>query len=71
MVQQGLAWVLRWSDDNKQTDADHQIEGILFTLAGKELFPVVQKTPNPAYTAAMLKALGQGGCTVVPLSNES
>ncbi len=71
VVQQELTWVLRWSDDNKQTDADHQIEGILFTLAGKELFPVVQKTPNPAYTAAMLKALGQGGCTVVPLSNES
>ena len=69
--QQELTWLLRRSDDNKRTDADHRIEGILFTLAGEELFAVVQKTPDPAYTAAMLKALKQEGWTANPLSNES
>ena len=64
--QQELTWLLRWSDDTKR----HRINGILFTPAGKELFPVVQKSPNPAYTAAMLKALGQEGCTAIPLSME-
>ena len=71
VLQQELTWLLSWSDDNQQADADHRIEGILFTLAGKELFAVVKKTPNPAYTAAMLKALEQGGWTVILLSNES
>ena len=69
--QQESAWLLRWSDDNKRTNADHQIKGILFTPAGKELFSVVQKIPNPAYTEAMLKALRQEGWTAIPLSNES
>ena len=63
--QQELTWSLHWSDDTKP----HRIKGILFTLAGKELFPVVEKIPNPAYTAAMVKALGEAGCTAVPLSN--
>ena len=65
--QQELAWLLRWPSGTKH----HQIKGILFTPAGKELFPVVEKIPNPAYRAAMLKTLGQGRCTVTPLSNES
>ena len=69
--QQELTLVLRWSDDTKGTDAVHRIEGILFTPAGKELFAVVQQIPNPAYTAAMLKALEQKGWTVIPVSNES
>ena len=69
--QQGLTLILRWSDDTKRTAAVHRIEGILFTPAGKELFAVVQKVPNPAYTAAMLKALEQGGWTVLPVANES
>ena len=69
--QQGLTWLLRWSDVSKRTDADHRIPGILFTPAGEELFAVVQKTPNPAYTAAMLNALEQGGWTVTPFSNQS
>ena len=69
--QQESTLLLRWSDDSKRTDTDHRIEGILFTLAGKELFAVVKKTPNPAYTAAMLKALKQGGWTAILLSNES
>ena len=63
--QQELTWSLHWSDDTKP----HRIKGILFTLAGKELFPVVEKIPNPAYTAAMVKAMGEAGCTAVPLSN--
>ena len=62
--QQDLAWLLRWPSGAKH----RRIKGILFTPAGKELFPVVEKIPNPAYRAAMLKTLGQGGCTVTPLS---
>ena len=69
--QQGLTLELRRSDDTKRTAAVHRIEGLLFTPAGKELFAVVQKVPNPAYTAAMLKALEQKGWTVIPVSNES
>ena len=59
--QQESAWLLLWPGDTRRTDANHQIKGILFTLAGKELFPVVQKIPNPVYTEAMLKALRQEG----------
>ena len=65
--QQELTWLLRWSED---TDT-HRIKGILFTLAGKELFPVVQKTPIPAYTTAMLTALEQEGCTAIPIGEDS
>ncbi len=68
--QQESAWLLRWGD-TKPNDAAHRIKGILFTLAGEELFAVVQKTPNPAYTAAMLKTLEQDGWTTIPLSRES
>ena len=67
VLQQELTWLLRWANDTK----GHRIKGILFTPAGEELFPVVQKTANPAYTTAMLKALEQGGCTALPLSNKS
>ena len=63
--QQESAWILRWPNGTK----NHRISGILFTLAGKELFPVVEKTPNFVYREAMLKELGNGGCTVVPFSN--
>ena len=69
--QQGLTLELRRSDDTKGTAAVHRIDGILFTPAGIELFAVVETTPNPAYTAAMLTALEQGGWTVIPVSNES
>ena len=68
---QELTLELRRSDDTKGTDAVHRIDGLLFTPASKELFAVVQKVPNPAYTAAMLKALEQGGWTVIPVSNQS
>ncbi len=61
--QQELAWLLRWSKDKKP----YRIRGILFSPAGKELFAVVQKIPNPAYTAAMLEALKKEGCTAVPV----
>ena len=64
--QKESTWLLGWSDDTKRTDANHRIKGILFTPAGKELFAVVEKTPNPEYTAAMLKALEREGWTVVP-----
>ena len=64
--QQESSWVLRSSDDTRQTDFGHPIAGILFTPAGKELFAIVERTPNPAYTAAMLNALEQGGWTVTP-----
>ena len=66
--QQKQTWLLHWSDDNKP---DHLIEGILLTPAGRELFAVVERTPKPAYTEAMLKALAQGGWTVVPVSAAS
>ena len=64
--QQESSWILRSSDDTKRTDSGHPISGILFTPAGKELFAIVERTPNPAYTAAMLKALEQEGWTVNP-----
>ena len=66
--QQESAWLLRWSDDAKQTASNQRIKGILFTPAGKELFAVVQKIPNPAYTTAMLKALEQEGWAATPIS---
>ena len=69
--QQESAWLLRWTDDTKPNDAAHPINGVLFTPAGKELFAVVQKTPNPAYTAAMLKTLEQDGWTTIPVFGES
>ena len=68
--QQESSWALHWSDDPKRTDSDRRIKGILFTPAGIELFAVVEKIPNPPYTEAMLKTLGQEGWTVIPLSNE-
>ena len=67
--QQELAWLLRWPDDAKRTNADVRLHGILFTPAGRELFAVVQKIPIPAYTAAMLNALKEEGWTATPLSN--
>ena len=69
--QQSLTLAMCRSDDTKGTAAVHRIKGILFTPAGKELFAVVQEVPNPAYTAAMLKALEQEGWTVTPVSNVS
>ena len=63
--QQESTWLLRWPENTKS----HRIKGVLFTPAGTELFAVVQKVPNPSYTAAMLKDLGQGSVTVVPLPN--
>ena len=71
-VRQGEStWLLRWSGDTKPNDAPRRISGISFTPAGEELFAVVQKTPNPAYTVAMLKALEKDGWAMIPLSNES
>ena len=64
---QDLAWSVSWSADAKRTNANPQIRGVLFTPAGEELFAVVEKIPNPAYTAAMLKALEQEGLTLTPL----
>ena len=69
--QQELTWLLRWAGVTKPNDTAHRIKGILFTPAGKELFSVVQKIPNPAYTAAMLKTLEQDGWTTLPPSGES
>ena len=69
--QQEMSWILRSSDDNKQTESVHRIEGILFTTAGKELFAIVEKIPNPAYTTAMSKHLERRGWTAVPVSNRS
>ena len=68
---QESSWLLRWSDETERPGADHRINGILFTPAGKELFAVVQKVPNPSYTAATLKTLEQDGWTVIPLTNGS
>ena len=65
--QQESAWLLSWARDTKPNDEAYRIKGILFTPAGKELFKVVQKTPNPAYTTAMLKTLEQDGWTTVPI----
>ena len=69
--QQESAWLLRWSGDTKPNDEAYRIKGVLFTPTGRELFAVVKKTPNPAYTAAMLKTLEQDGWTTIPFSNES
>ena len=69
--QQESSWALRWSRDTNSTGAEQQIKGVLFTLAGKELFAVVEKIPNPQYTTAMLKTLEQDGWTPIPIPNES
>ena len=69
--QQESVWLLRWGGDTQPNDAAHRLNGILFTPAGKELFAIVQKTPNPEYTAAMLKTLEQDGWTTTPLPDES
>ena len=69
--QQESTWLLRWAGDTKPNDTVYRIKGILFTPAGKELFAVVQKTPNPAYTAAMLKTLKQDGWATTQLSGQS
>lgn len=61
--QQELAWVLDRTADSKPTP---RIGGILLTPAGEELFAVVEKIPNPAYTAAMLKTLEDDGWKVEP-----
>ena len=71
VAQQELTWTLRRSQDNGRTRKDSRIRGVLFTPAGKELFAVVQKIPNPAYTAAMLKALAEEGWTATPISMSS
>ena len=59
--QQNLAWALSWSHENQGPDTVRPMHGVLFTPAGKELFAVVDKIPNPAYTEAMLKALENEG----------
>ena len=69
--QHGTYWLLRKSDTAKRTAGHGRIKGILFTPAGKELFAVVQKRPSPAYTSAMLKALGQEGWTASQFHNLS
>ena len=65
--QQELMWLLSWSNENTPPPATLRLKGVLFTPAGKELYPVVQKTPLPAYTAAMLKTLEQPGWKLTPL----
>ena len=54
-------WLLRPSDAAENKDASIRVKGILFTPAGEELFAVVQKIPNPAYTSAMLNSLSKDG----------
>ena len=63
--QQNLAWQLSWSRENQGPDTVRPMHGVLFTPAGKELFAVVEKIPNPAYTEAMLKALEKEGWRVI------
>ena len=71
VTQQESTWILRWTKGVKQNDEDCQLKGILFTPAGKELFAVVEKIPNPPYTEAMLKSLTQEGWEVIPISIQS
>ena len=65
--QQDLMWSLTWSNNDTSPPATLRLKGVLFTVAGKELFRVVQKTPLPAYTAAMLNTLKQLGWSVAPI----
>ena len=58
-------WELHWSGTAKGINEEFRISGILFTPAGYELFPVVEKVRNTEYTAAMLKSLENDGWTVV------
>ena len=69
--QQESSWALRWSRDTNSTGAKRRIKGVLFTLAGIELFAAVEEIPNPQYTTAMLKTLEQDGWTPIPIPNES
>ena len=60
-------WLLYWSRETDGTHAQRQIKGLLFTPAGKELFPVVEKIPMPDYTVAMLKNLEKEGWKLIPV----
>ena len=70
-LQGEATWMLRRSGDRKKTKKEYQIKGILLTPAGEELFAVVQKISNPAYTEAVLKILGQEGWSVTPSPREA
>ena len=68
--QQDLTWIIHWSDEYRRNDANLRIDGILLTPAGNELFAVVEKIPDPSYTAAMSKYLKQRGWTAGRISCE-
>ena len=68
---QESSWLLQWVPKSQRTDSEGRIKGILLTPAGKELFQVVEKIPNPTYIEAMLKTLEQEGWTVLPVSSGS
>ena len=65
--QREVSWVLRWNAVSKPVSESYRIRRILFTLAGKELFSVVEKVPMPDYSAAMLKTLQKDGWAVTPI----
>lgn len=69
--QQNSAWTLLWSNETQGPDAVRPMHGILLTPAGEELFAVVEKTPNPEYTIAMVRALELEGWEVISSSKES
>ena len=68
--QHEATWHLRRSGSVSEADGRARIKGILLTPAGKEIFAVVQKNPNSAYTQAMLKALEQDGWTAAQVPYE-
>ena len=63
-----FAWGLAPSNASRRAEPGHPISGILFTPAGQELFSVVEKVPNPAYTKAMLEDLEKQGWRVSPIN---
>ncbi len=65
---QGRTLLLQSPPDSGVYPPGRNINGILFTPAGKELFRVVERIPVPEYTQAMLQDLQNQQWTVTPVS---
>ena len=68
---QDKTWLMEPKTETTLENPSVPIRGILFTLAGEELFRAVERIPVPEYTKAMFEDLEKQGWNVRPVSMAS
>jgi len=69
MTYQNAPWVLIPKIEITQQTKNVRVEGVAFTLAWRELLPIVDITPNEQYTAALIAYFDRRGIKMVPAAD--